>query len=181
MLKAPADGSVTDLEIAQGDYINDPTATAMTISNLDTVWVTANVSEKDLKFTFNGQAVNVAFPGLSGPELQRQGPAQGDVLSPTRAAIAVRIAFDNPEQDIQAQHVRQRDVRGACGIETRGADLCAADEQRQHQRLRRGRPLGVRASEYRGGLSGGRRRCSSVQAPQPGERVVVKGGVRLND
>src|SRR5580693_1877433 len=66
MLKAPASGSVTDLEVAQGDYINDPTATALTISNLDTVWVTANVPEKDTSFVFNGQAVNITFPAYPG-------------------------------------------------------------------------------------------------------------------
>src|SRR5215470_5596874 len=40
-LKAPAAGSVIDLQVARGAFLNDPTAAIMTIADLGTVWVTA--------------------------------------------------------------------------------------------------------------------------------------------
>src|SRR5499427_472139 len=45
-IKAPVSGSVIDLQVARGAYLNDPTAAIMTIANLGTVWVTANVPER---------------------------------------------------------------------------------------------------------------------------------------
>jgi hypothetical protein len=38
-------GSMTDLQVAAGDFLNNPTAAAMTIANLDTVWVTARCAD----------------------------------------------------------------------------------------------------------------------------------------
>ena len=40
-------GSVIDLQMAPGAFLNDMTAAITTIANLDTIWVTANVPEKD--------------------------------------------------------------------------------------------------------------------------------------
>src|SRR5262249_48804366 len=60
-LKAPIAGSVIDLQVARGAFLNDPTAAIMTIANLDTVWVTANVPEKDTALVTKGQDVDVVF------------------------------------------------------------------------------------------------------------------------
>src|SRR5215475_13233290 len=49
-MKAPVAGSLIDLQIAPGAFLNDMTAAAMTIANLDTIWMTANVPEKDIAF-----------------------------------------------------------------------------------------------------------------------------------
>jgi hypothetical protein len=51
------ESSVITLQVAPGAYVNDPTAAMMTIANLDTVWVTANVPEKDVSFIYPGQTV----------------------------------------------------------------------------------------------------------------------------
>jgi multidrug efflux pump subunit AcrA (membrane-fusion protein) len=63
-VKAPVSGSVIDLQVAPGAFVNDPTAAMMTIANLDTIWVTANVPEKDIAFVFPGQTVNVTFRSI---------------------------------------------------------------------------------------------------------------------
>jgi cobalt-zinc-cadmium efflux system membrane fusion protein len=95
-LKAPISGSVTDLEVASGDFLNDPTAAIMTIANLDTVWVTANVPEKDTSFVFAGQPVDVAFPAYPGATFSGKVLFVSDVLEPDTRRTKVRIAFDNP-------------------------------------------------------------------------------------
>ena len=58
-VKSPIEGSIIDMQVAAGAYVNDPTAAMMTIANLDTIWVTANVPEKDISFVFEGQTVDV--------------------------------------------------------------------------------------------------------------------------
>ena len=94
-LKAPMDGSVTDLEIAQGDFLNDPTATALTISNLDTIWVTANVPEKDTALVTNGQSAEVVFTAYPDEVFKGSVLFVSDVLDPDTRRTKVRIAFDN--------------------------------------------------------------------------------------
>ncbi|MGA7809284.1 efflux RND transporter periplasmic adaptor subunit [Bradyrhizobium sp.] len=96
-LKAPIAGSVTDLEVAPGDFLNDPTAAIMTIANLDTIWVTANVPEKDTSFVFAGQSVDVAFPAYPGETFSGRVLFVSDVLEPDTRRTKVRIAFDNPD------------------------------------------------------------------------------------
>ena len=97
-LKAPIAGSVTDLQVAPGDFLNDPTAAIMTIANLDTVWVTANVPEKDTSFVFAGQPVDVAFPAYPGESFSGKVLFVSDVLEPDTRRTKVRIAFDNPNK-----------------------------------------------------------------------------------
>ena len=61
-LIAPTTGSVTALTTAPGAFVNDLTASLMTISNLDSVWVTAKVPEIDIAHIVKGQSVDVSFP-----------------------------------------------------------------------------------------------------------------------
>ena len=97
-VKAPVSGSVIDLQVAPGAFLNDPTAAMMTIANLDTVWVTANVPEKDMSFVFTGQTVNVTFPSYPGQGLQRQGAVRQRRDRARHRRNKVRIAFDNPDK-----------------------------------------------------------------------------------
>jgi membrane fusion protein, heavy metal efflux system len=100
-LKAPTTGSVIDLEVAPGNFLNDPTATIMTIANLDTIWVTANVPEKDTSFVFAGQSVDVAFPAYPGETFSGKVLFVSDVLEPDTRRTKVRIAFDNPNKNLK--------------------------------------------------------------------------------
>ena len=48
VIRSPIDGRVIDLSVGAGEYHNDPTVPVMTIADLGTVWLAANVPEKDL-------------------------------------------------------------------------------------------------------------------------------------
>ena len=148
-LKAPIAGSVIDLEVAPGDFLNDPTATIMTIANLDTVWVTANVPEKDTSFVFAGQSVDVAFPAYPGETFSGKVLFVSDVLEPDTRRTKVRIAFDNPSMKFKPNMFANASFAAPMVSRDHGADVGACDEQRQHQRFRRGRALGLRAPECR--------------------------------
>jgi membrane fusion protein, heavy metal efflux system len=100
-LKAPVSGSVTDLQIAPGAFLNDSAAAAMTIANLDTVWVTANVPEKDISFVSENQPVTVTFSAY--PEMNRSGNVLfvSDVLEPDTRRAKVRIGFENSSRSLK--------------------------------------------------------------------------------
>jgi RND family efflux transporter MFP subunit len=142
-LKAPVSGSIIDLQIAPGAVLNDATAAVMTIANLDTVWVTANVPEKDTAFVATDQAVEVDVPGLSGTDFQRQGAVRVRRARPRYAAHQGAHRLRQSQQGLQARHVRHGSFHRAPGVQACCADLRAVDDQRHDERLRRGCGLGV--------------------------------------
>ena len=100
-VKVPVSGSVIDLQVAPGAFVNDPTAPMMTIANLDTVWVTANVPEKDTSFVSKDQPVRVTFPAYPGKVYEGKVLFVSDVLEPDTRRTKVRIAFDNPDRSLK--------------------------------------------------------------------------------
>ena len=96
-MKAPVAGSVIDLQMAPGAFLNDPTAAVMTIADLSTVWVTANVPEKDTSLVSKGQSVDVVFTAYPNEVFKGKVLFVSDVLDPDTRRMKVRIAFDNPD------------------------------------------------------------------------------------
>jgi cobalt-zinc-cadmium efflux system membrane fusion protein len=179
-LKAPVAGSVIDLQMAPGAFLNDPTAAVMTLANLDTVWVTANVPEKDISFVFTGQTVNVAFASYPDKVFSGKVLFVSDVVEPDTRRNKVRIAFDNPDKALKpnmfanatfvAPPVTRILVPNSALMMT--ADRTSVFVEVASWAFER-RNIEIAYQEdattaVKSGLS-------------PGERVVVKGGVRLND
>jgi membrane fusion protein, heavy metal efflux system len=96
-MKAPMAGSVIDLQMAPGAFLNDPTAVVSTIANLETIWVTANVPEKDTALVTKGQSVEVVFTAYPGEVFRGTVLFVSDVLDPDTRRTKVRIAFQNPD------------------------------------------------------------------------------------
>src|SRR5262245_38609122 len=96
-LKALASGSVIDLQLAPGAYINDITIPVMTIANLETVWVTGNVAEKDSALVVKGESAEVVFTAYPREVFKGQLFFVSDVLDPDTSRTKVRIAFPNPD------------------------------------------------------------------------------------
>jgi cobalt-zinc-cadmium efflux system membrane fusion protein len=96
-VKAPIAGSITELQVAPGAFLNDTTATIMTIANLQTVWVTASVPEADTALVSKGQAVDVDFTAYPGEAFKGEVLFVSDVVDPDTRRTKVRIAFNNPD------------------------------------------------------------------------------------
>ena len=96
-VKAPMGGSIIDLQVAPGAFLNDTTAEIMTIANLETIWVTADVPESDTALVSKGQAVDVAFTAYPGEVLKGQVLFVSDVVDADTRRTKVRIAFNNPD------------------------------------------------------------------------------------
>ncbi|WP_233839987.1 efflux RND transporter periplasmic adaptor subunit [Dyella sp. 2HG41-7] len=58
---APTSGIITTLSVSPGTYVNDATAVMMTVSNLDSVWITANVPESDVGQIAKGEKVDAVL------------------------------------------------------------------------------------------------------------------------
>ena len=92
---APVAGSVTALNVAPGNMINDPTQPLMTIADLSTVWVTALVAEKDIAVVAKNQEAQVALSAYPDRVLSGKVLFVSDVIEPDSRRGKIRIAFAN--------------------------------------------------------------------------------------
>ena len=144
-LKAPVTGSVTDLQIATGAFLNDPTAALMTIADLDTSGSPPTFRRRTPSLVTNGQAGRRRLHRLSGRDLQAARCCSSATCSiPTRGAprCASRstIPTGGSSRTCSPPPLSWPPERPAGG-----ADHGAAAEERQRPGLCRDRALDVRA------------------------------------
>ncbi len=94
-ITTPVAGTITALNNGIGSYINDPTATIMTVSNLDNVWVTANVPENLVATLHKGQNAVVTLDAYPGQVWQGKVTSVSAVLEPDTHRNKARIDFKN--------------------------------------------------------------------------------------
>jgi len=179
-VKSPIAGSIIALQVAPGAYVNDPTAAMMTIANLDVVWVTANVPEKDVSFVYPGQTVKVAVTSYPDRAFDGKVLFVSDVIEPDTRRNKVRIEFRNPDKALKpnmfatvtfvAPPVTRITVPNSALLMTNDRTSVFVEVESwafERRIVEIGYQEGTEAA-IRSGLS-------------PGDRVVVKGAVRLND
>ena len=179
-LKAPVAGSIIDLQIAEGAYVNDSTAAVMTIANLDIVWVTANVPEKDIALITSGQSVDIVFTAYPNEVFRGRVLFISDVLDPDTRRTKVRIEFANtnmrfkPNMFANATFLARRETVPMLPLT---ALILKNESDRVFVEVApwvfEARPVEVAFQEGDEALI-----AKGVKA---GERIVVKGGVLLND
>lgn len=96
-VRAPISGRIIDLTTAPGQYQNDLAAVLMVIADLSTIWVTANVPEKDIQRVNAGEEAVVEFAAYPGVRFEGRVQFIGDVLVPETRTVKVRIQLANPE------------------------------------------------------------------------------------
>jgi cobalt-zinc-cadmium efflux system membrane fusion protein len=97
VLRSPVSGRVIDIAAGIGEFRSDTTAPLMTIADLSTVWLTASVQEKDIRFVAKGQAVRTILAAYPQEAVSGQVIAVGEVLDPDTRSTKVRIALPNPD------------------------------------------------------------------------------------
>jgi cobalt-zinc-cadmium efflux system membrane fusion protein len=177
---APVGGSVTTLNIARGNMVNDPTQPLMTIADLSTVWVTALVPEKDLGSVAKDQDAEVEITAYPGKQLHGKVLFVSDVLEPDSRRDKLRIAFDNPEVTLKPNMFATVTLQGAKQthiILPTSALLMNNDRTTVFVATA---PWTFERRNVQPQLEEG----STVTLDsgiQPGEQVVVRGGILLND
>jgi len=179
-VSAPIAGSIIDLTVAPGSYWNDATAALMTIADLKTIWVTANVPEKDTALVTQGQAVEVTFPAYPGEIFRGEVLFVSDVLDTDTRRTKVRIAFANP--DIRLKPGMYATANFLAPKQTvmmvpTGALILKNDADNVFVEVA---PWTFEARQVETGTQQGDRAVVR-SGVRPGDRVVVKGGVLLND
>jgi membrane fusion protein, heavy metal efflux system len=97
MVRAPAAGSITALSTAPGTTINDDTQPIMTLADLSVVWVTALVTERDLPQVAPHQDAEITVDAWPGKTLHGKVLFVSDVLEGDSRRDKTRIALPNPD------------------------------------------------------------------------------------
>jgi len=179
-VSAPMSGSIIDLAAAPGAYWNDPTAALMTIADLSTVWVTANVPEKDTALVAKGQPVEVVFPAYPSAVLKGEVLFVSDVLDSDTRRTKVRISFRNPGMRLKPNmfaNVTFFTPKETMPVVPTTALILKNDGDRVFVEVAPWtfEPRAVEISSQQG------KDALVKTGVKAGERVVVKGGVLLND
>ena len=177
---APIAGSIIDLEVAPGSFWNDATAALMTIADLKTIWVTANVPEKDTALVTQGQAVEVTFPAYPGEIFRGEVLFVSDVLDTDTRRTKVRISFSNPDIRLKPGMFATASFlapKQTLPVVPTSALILKNDADQVFVELE---PWIFEARRVETGLQQGDR-VVVRSGVRPGDRVVVKGGVLLND
>jgi len=179
-LRSPIGGRVIELGGARGGFWNDTNAPIMTVADLSTVWVTAGVRERDLASVFVGQAATITLDAYEGESLAGKVRYVGEVLEPDTRTVKVRIALANPAgryrpgmfaKVLFSGPAHKAVVVPAAALVQSGFNTRVFVETSAWSF----QPRVVKAGAQMGD------RVEVVEGLKPGERVVVKDGVLLND
>ena len=94
---SPIAGRVIDLTTAPGQYQNDPAAVLMIVADLTSIWLTANVQEKDIRRVHQGDDASATFAAYPGEKFTGNVLFVGDLLDPETRTIKVRVSFKNDD------------------------------------------------------------------------------------
>jgi membrane fusion protein, heavy metal efflux system len=179
-VQAPVSGSIITLSVTPGSIINDATAPLMTIADLSMVWITAMVPEKDIGVVAKGQDADVSLTAYPDRPLHGKVLFVGDVVEPDSRRNKIRIAFANADYSLKPNMFATVTLAGPAQARVilpsssllmnndRTSVFVATapwtfERRTVELQLEDGPSVAIRS-----GVS-------------PGEQVVVKGGILLND
>ncbi|MCC6344913.1 MAG: efflux RND transporter periplasmic adaptor subunit [Bryobacterales bacterium] len=109
-VRAPLAGKVLDIAVAAGEYRNDTSAPLMTIADLSTVFMAADVPESQIRLVTEGETVRIRLAAYPAEEFAGTVARIADVVDPQTRTVKVRAVLHNargrlrPEMFGQIRH-----------------------------------------------------------------------------
>ena len=97
---APQDGVVSDLPVREGMFVN-PSMKVMTLGDLSSVWLLAEVFERQSAWVEVGQLAEVSLSYLPGKTWQGKVEYIYPSLDAKTRTLKVRLRFDNPGEQLK--------------------------------------------------------------------------------
>jgi Cu(I)/Ag(I) efflux system membrane fusion protein len=91
---------VFGLNVREGVYV-EPNTTAMSLADLSSVWLQAEVFESQAQWVAAGQAAEARLDYLPGQVFSGQVDYVYPVLDPKTRTLRVRLRFDNPDEHLK--------------------------------------------------------------------------------
>lgn len=102
-VRAPISGTVIDRKVTEGQYEVADSTPLLTLADLSSVWIVADLFERDLCYVKAGQKAEVAT--LAYPNERFTGAVSriSDVVDPVTRTVKVRIAVPNPTRRLKPE------------------------------------------------------------------------------
>ena len=179
-LSAPLSGRITELTVAPGEFRNDLSASLITIADLSSVWIAADVPESEIRFVHPGERIEIELTAFPGETFHGRILRLADMVDPQARTIRVRAELDNtqgrlrPEMFGRVRHAggtQQLPVVDESAVLRRDAKTLVYVEESPGRFVEREVTLGLRVG----------RKLSVTSGLQAGERVVVEGSIYLRN
>jgi cobalt-zinc-cadmium efflux system membrane fusion protein len=97
LVRAPLTGKVLDIAVSAGEYRNDTSAPLMSIADLSSVFMAADVPESQIRLVTVGETVKIRLSAYPAEEFSGTVARIADVVDPQTRTIKVRAALRNPQ------------------------------------------------------------------------------------
>jgi membrane fusion protein, heavy metal efflux system len=179
VVRAPIAGKVLEIAVAPGEFRNDASASLMTIADLRSVWIAAQVPESEIRHIRMGEAVHVELAAYPGDILHAKVMRIADSVDPLTRTIKVQAEIANPagrllpEMFGQIRHSHGEQVKpavpAAAVIQTGGKLVVLVEEGPGLFREQM-----IRIGDRHGNL------LPVLEGVEPGQRIVVDGAILLH-
>ena len=101
IVRAPINGRVVHLDVAPGEFIAEPDEPLMIVADLSSVWVTANIQEKDIRLVSPGDDVYARFAAYPGEVHEGKVLFISDILDQETRTTRVVVEFENEDNKLK--------------------------------------------------------------------------------
>ncbi len=178
VVRATVSGKVVDIGVAAGENRNDTSQPVMTLADLSTVWVSADVPESSIRLIRIGEPVSITLSAFPDRILTGHVTTIGDKVDVETRTIKVRAELANPRGEFRPDMFAQiRSDRGARDLPTVPPGAVLQQEGRSIVYIERGPgrfqevPVTI--------ASQGTGRVAITNGIHPGDRVVTGGAMLL--
>jgi membrane fusion protein, heavy metal efflux system len=180
LVRAPVSGKVLEVSVAAGEYRNDTSAPVMTIADLSTVFMAADVPEDRIRFIHSGEQVEIKLSAYPGEIFRGQVKRISDTVDPQTRTIKVRAELQNPTGRLRPEMFGEiRHKQGLRDMPVVPAGAIVQGDQRNIV-YRENSPGVFEPVEV---MFGGREgdRVPILSGIKPGDRIVTDGPMLLRN
>ncbi len=178
VLRAPFAGIITKYDVAEGELV-EPDRELFTITDIDTVWVLADVYEKDISLIREGQQVEVVVATYPDKVFTGKIAYVSDLIDPASRSAKVRCVVENKSHELKldmfatvrvpTSHSRQVLAIPASSLQNVEGKSVAFAQVGESEFVPRALQLGAQQAGWVEILSG----------LKPGEKIVAEGSFYL--
>ncbi|MFN0122538.1 MAG: efflux RND transporter periplasmic adaptor subunit [Blastocatellia bacterium] len=178
IIRAPVSGTVIKREVSVGTVVT-PATDLLLVANLSTLWLIAEVPEKNAQYVRPGQAVFARFQSMGDAVIRGRVTRIENTLNPETRTIRVRCEMPNSRGALRPEMYATVELAGAAGDQAlavpreavlemgdeRVVFVAAGENTFEKRRVETGRQQGNQTEVLRG--------------LRAGERIVARGGFLL--
>jgi cobalt-zinc-cadmium efflux system membrane fusion protein len=102
-VRAPVTGKILDIGLTAGEYHNDTSAPVITLADLRSVYVVADVPESLIRLITRGERIEVKLAAFPGKVFHGRVARIGDTVNPQTRTIQVIAEMSNPRGDLRPE------------------------------------------------------------------------------